>query len=273
MSPPTRQPDRYAHGHHDSVLRSHAWRTAENSAAYLLGRLRPGDHLLDVGVGPGTITVDFARRLGHGRVTGIDSAETAVRATRELAAAEGVTGIEVEVGNVYALPYADDRFDVAHAHQVLQHLSDPVAALTEMRRVVRSGGLVAARDADYAAMTWYPADQRLDRWLELYHQVARAAGGEPDAARRLRHWAQQAGFATTTCTASTWCFADDADVAWWSQTWAERVTSSAFADQALDAGLTDRAELAELAAGWRWWGSRPEAWFAILHGELLAEVP
>ncbi len=268
-----RDPDRYAHGHHASVLRSHQWRTAENSAGYLLPQLRPQDHLLDVGMGPGTITLDFAERLSDGWVTGIDSAEKAVTTTRALAEERGVDRITLEVGNVYALAYADDSFDVAHAHQVLQHLSDPVAALGEMRRVVRSGGLVAARDADYAAMTWYPSDPRLDRWLELYHQVARAAGGEPDAARRLRQWAQRAGFSDVTYTASTWCFASPEEVAWWSQTWAERVVRSDFATQALAGGLADEAELEELSAGWRWWGDQPDAWFAVLHGELLARVP
>lgn len=273
MPPEPRDPDRYAHGHHTSVLRSHGWRTAANSAAYLLPHLRPSDRLLDVGAGPGTITVDLARRLPAGWVTAIDSAAAAVAATTELAATQSLGNVTVEQGNVYLLDHADDSFDVAHAHQVLQHLSDPVAALIEMRRVVRSGGLVAARDADYAAMTWYPADPRLDRWLDLYHRVARAAGGEPDAGRRLRHWAGLAGFATVTCTASTWCFADPPDVAWWSQTWAERVVSSAFATQALEAGLAVPAELADLADGWRQWGEQPNAWFAVLHGELLAVAP
>jgi ubiquinone/menaquinone biosynthesis C-methylase UbiE len=57
----------YLHGHHDSVLRSHRWRTAENSAGYLLGHLRPGMHVLDVGCGPGTITVDLAASVPEGR--------------------------------------------------------------------------------------------------------------------------------------------------------------------------------------------------------------
>lgn len=272
MSTEARGPDTYAHGHHASVLRSHSWRTAANSAAYLLPHLRPTDRLLDVGCGPGTISVDFARRLTAGRVTAVDSAETAAAATRSLAKSEGIANLDAGTGNVYALEHADDSFDVAHAHQVLQHLSDPAAALREMRRVVRPGGLVAARDADYAAMTWYPADPRLDRWLELYHRVARAAGGEPDAARRMRHWARQAGLDRVTCTATTWCFADPTDVGWWSQTWSERVLGSSFAQQALAGGFADRAELADLSAAWGWWGAQPDAWFAVLHGEILAVV-
>ena len=70
----------YSHGHHNSVLQSHRWRTAENSAAYLLPRLKPADRLLDVGIGPGTITLDLAGRLSEGSVVGIDSAPAAVAA-------------------------------------------------------------------------------------------------------------------------------------------------------------------------------------------------
>ena len=68
----TTQP-RYTHGHHESVLRSHRWRTAENSAAYLLGHLKPTDVVLDVGCGPGSITLGPARRAPVGRVLGIDA--------------------------------------------------------------------------------------------------------------------------------------------------------------------------------------------------------
>ena len=68
----------YTHGHHELVLRSHTWRTAENSAQYLLPALRPGMHLLDVGCGPLTITVDLVRRVAPGRVIGIDRSSARV---------------------------------------------------------------------------------------------------------------------------------------------------------------------------------------------------
>jgi SAM-dependent methyltransferase len=259
----------YTHGHHDSVLRSHRWRTAENSAGYLLPHLQPSLRLLDVGTGAGTITVDLAGRLSDGAVVGVDVAPAAVAATRELAEQAGVD-VEVALGDVYALDHDDGSFDVVHAHQVLQHLGDPVAALREMRRVARPGGLVAVRDADYAAMTWYPGSAELDRWLELYRSLARTNGGEPDAGRRLRSWGRAAGLTEVASTASAWCFADRADLAWWTGTWAERLTASAFAEQAVARGLSDPAELARLAQGWLSWGERPDAWFSVLHGELLA---
>jgi hypothetical protein len=138
-----------------------------------------------------------------------------------------------------------------------------------MRRVCRPGGLVAARDADYAAMTWYPEHPGLTRWLSLYRQVARSNDAEPDAGRRLRSWALEAGFDAVESTASVWCFADAQDVDWWSDTWAERVRTSSFARQALDRGLTDGQELESLAAAWRGWGAEPGAWFTVLHGEVL----
>ena len=56
----------YTHGHHESVLRMHSWRTVENSAGYLAPHLEAGIRVLDVGSGPGTIRIDVARRVRPG---------------------------------------------------------------------------------------------------------------------------------------------------------------------------------------------------------------
>ena len=267
----TRQ-DTYTHGHHESVLRSHQWRTAANSAAYLLPHLTPGTRLLDIGCGPGTITLDLAEAVAPGWVLGLDVVPEPLDAARANAEARGDRTTEFALGDVYALDLPDDSVDVVHAHQVLQHLSDPVAALREMRRVCRPGGLVAARDADYAAMVWYPADPRLDDWLALYEAVARGNDAEPSAGRHLLAWAHTAGFAEVACSASTWCYASPDERAWWGGLWADRVTQSSLAQQALERGLATPDRLAELADGWRAWAAHPDAWFAVVNGEILGRA-
>ncbi|MEU8587681.1 class I SAM-dependent methyltransferase [Streptomyces sp. NPDC048664] len=259
----------YTHGHHESVLRSHTWRTAANSAAYLLGSLEPHMTILDIGCGPGTITADLAERVPQGRVTGVDRAPGILERARATAAARGLTQVDFAVADVHALDYPDNTFCVVHAHQVLQHVGDPVRALREMHRVTRPGGLIAVRDADYAAMTWYPASEGLDSWLDLYERVARGNGGEPDAGRRLRSWALSAGIRDVTATSSTWTFADDEDRAWWSGLWADRTLASEYADRAVAGGHASVEELRALSDAWREWGTRPDGWFSVLHGEIL----
>jgi 2-polyprenyl-3-methyl-5-hydroxy-6-metoxy-1,4-benzoquinol methylase len=259
----------YTHGHSDAVLRSHRWRTVENSASYLAALLEPGMSLLDVGCGPGTITADFAERLAPGPVVGIDSAAAVVDAAADEHRAPNLT---FRTADVYHLDEVGQRYDVVHAHQVLQHLADPVAALAQMGRACRPGGIVAARDAVYSAMTWWPDFPGLHRWLEVYRAVARANGGEPDAGRNLLAWAHAAGFADVTVSATVWCFATPEDRLYWAGTWAARTTSSAMAERAVELGLATPTELEECARAWREWAASPDGWFAVLHGEVLARA-
>jgi ubiquinone/menaquinone biosynthesis C-methylase UbiE len=270
--------DVYTHGHHESVLRSHTWRTAENSAGYLIGSLREGMRVLDVGCGPGTITTDLGRLVAPGPVLGIDRSEEIVADARGRLEAEGAggeeaggqTNVSFAAGDVYALDFDDGSFDVVHAHQVLQHLTDPVAALREMRRVLAPGGLLAVRDSDFAGFVWAPLDPVLDRWMALYHDVTRHNDAEADAGRFLPAWVAAAGFEDVEVGSSTWTFATPEDRSWWGGLWADRVRSSSFGEQAVAYGLSDQRELDEIGAAFERWAVAPNGVFVVLHGEVLA---
>ena len=263
---------RYTHGHSAAVLSAHSRRGAADSAAYLLAHLRAGMDLLDVGCGPASITADLTERVAPGRVVALDAAAGALEAARATLRERGLSEqVELTCGDIMALPFEDASFDIVHAHQVLQHLADPVSALAEMRRVTRPGGIVAVRDAVYSAMTWFPEPAGMEQWRSVYMATARANGGEPDAGSRLLSWARAAGFADASASASTWCYATPADRAWQSQTWAQRCLTS-FGPRAVELGMADGSDLETMAQAWRQWSASEDAWFVVVHGEVLARV-
>jgi SAM-dependent methyltransferase len=206
--------------------------------------------------------------VGAPTTTALEHTEQAIALTRAELERRGVTGVTFRVGDVHRLDLPDGAYDVVHAHQVLQHVDRPVVALREMLRVTAADGLVAVRDSDYSAFTWYPEAPLLEEWLDLYLRVARANGGEPDAGRRLHAWAREAGASAVEPSTSTWLYTGD-EAVWWGDLWADRVVEGRFAEDAQRHGASD-TDLARLADGWRGWASSPDAWFALLHGEVLA---
>lgn len=262
--------EHYTHGYAESVLASHSRRTVENSFAYGRHLLRPGLTVLDLGCGPGTISVDLAGRVAPGQVVAVDIDAGVLARARENAA--GVSNLWFVQTGAYQLAFPDATFDLSHAHQVLQHLGDPVAALREMARVTRPGGTVAVRDADYGALSWYPELPGLEKWRGLYRAVARANGGEPDAGRHLLSWAHAAGLDQVDVHTSTWTFSAGDGAAWWGQSWAHRVEDPTFVSQAVSLGLASAADIAELSEAWLAWADHPDAIFVVPHTELLVAV-
>ncbi len=297
--------ERYAHGYHTVIVDSYARRTAQTCAAFVLPRLEPHHELLDLGCGPGTITADLARHVR--RVVGVDTSAEMVRQARQ-AAVKAQAQVEVEVktegegssvgalgaeaenagevhcgsemGNVsfeiasaYQLPFAEDSFDVIYAHQVMQHLGDPVAALREARRVLRPGGLVALRDSDYDTMVHAPREPAIERWRELYHLVSAANGGEADAGRFLMGWVLKAGFSEPAVTASAVTHATPEARQAWGQMWAVRALESDFAKHVTANGFANRNELEEISVAFRRWADSDDGFWGYLCGEVIAVNP
>ena len=107
--------------------------------------VRPGEHVLDVGCGPGALTAALLARAGAGRVAAVDPSPPFAEAC-----AARNPGAEVTVAAAEALPFPGAVFDRTLAQLVVNFMRDPAAGVAEMRRVTRPGGTVAAAVWDYA---------------------------------------------------------------------------------------------------------------------------
>lgn len=268
---------RYAHGHHSSVLASHGRRGLADSAPHLLPHLAEGHHVLDVGSGPGSITLEMADAVGpRGSATGLDFSDTAVGVARAAAADRGTTNANFRVADVFDLaPGSDglrrDGYDVVHAHQVLQHLTDPVAALLRMAAMVAPGGLLSLREVDYSATTWSPDSTGLRTWLRVLRGYMACEGQDADAGSRLRSWIEAAGLPAERVRIShseqTWTTPEER--ARWGTSWHERALHSSFRDLAVRHGFLDRAGVESVARAFSDFAAAPPGHFTLRHTEAI----
>lgn len=157
----------YTQGYSIATLASHTSRTVESEANFVIPYIKPTDNILDVGCGPGTITVGFAALAHKGSVIGIDISKEVLSNARE-ALSKGkpastptnLTFQRVDLLAAGGLPFPDNTFDIVFSSQLFPHLpthSLRIQALREMRRVLKPGGILASRDA--AQLNFYPEEK------------------------------------------------------------------------------------------------------------------
>lgn len=260
----------YSHGHHTTVTTDHARRGAADSAGFVIPHIKPNFTILDVGCGPGTITADLATLVPQGKVIGVDFSESVINQARENAASRRISNVEFQQMDANELPFEENTFDVVFCHQVLQHVGSPVSVLTEMRRVAKPGGFVAAREADYGSFSWYPEPPLVKRWQELYLSVARANGGEPNAGRYVHVWAQEAGFKHDEIEATwdAWRYADER-AKQFSESHGGRILQPGFLGTAIKTGLATEDEIKQISKAWLEWGVQENVFIAIPSGQIL----
>lgn len=179
----------YLPGYEPDMARMLAARTAVQRAGLLLPRLTAGMRLLDLGCGPGTITAGLADAVAPGPVLGVDVAVAQLRLVR--------AGIGRAAGRADALPVRDGAIDVVYAHAVFEHLTEPMAVLAEIGRVLRPGGLLALSSSDWSAAVIEPRTPDVDAALRAYWAQRRRTGTDPEAGRALAGQVRAAGFAVS----------------------------------------------------------------------------
>jgi ubiquinone/menaquinone biosynthesis C-methylase UbiE len=175
--------------------------TAETHAGFFLPELLSGWRLLDAGCGPGTITLGLARKVAPGQVIGIDLEESQFGRARDRAKREELN-LEFRKGSVYELPFEDGFFDAVYSHALLESLSDPAAALAELRRVLKPGGLIGVRASDLGGLLLDAASEGPAQALAAYVGNQKQRCTDPNMGRKLGRLLRGAGFRVLKQTAS-----------------------------------------------------------------------
>jgi ubiquinone/menaquinone biosynthesis C-methylase UbiE len=266
-SPQSDLQERYSPGYRAELISSYQSRIVDSEAGFFHNHLRPGMNLLDAGCGPGTITVGLAKVVAPGNVTGIDIEESQVDKANEYSHTQAVSNVRFQVGNIYELPFEDETFDGAFANALLQHLKNPLAALEELCRVIKRGGIIGVRDDDLGSMIFAPLCPRMERALELFKKITHASGGDPFVGRWHRSLLRQAGFTRTQGSASV---EYDGTL----ETTTKRGDLAAvllehMTETAVLSGLASVDEMKALARACKEWGRRPDAFDAITWCEAI----
>jgi ubiquinone/menaquinone biosynthesis C-methylase UbiE len=183
-----------------------AKRTLESHGAFFLPYLRPGLSVLDCGCGPGSITMGIAASIAPGEVVGIDFAQSQVECARAAAAREGHRNARFETGDAYSLAFESGRFDRVFSHALMEHLADPAAALRELCRILKPGGVIGVCSPDWGGFILSPPSPELSRAVEAYTALQSKNGGDVRAGRKLGRHLAAAGFAAVRISARYECY-------------------------------------------------------------------
>lgn len=263
----------YAMGYSDEFTQILHRRNAETHAAHLLPHLRPGSKVLDVGCGPGTISLGLAKAIEPGELHGIDMEESQIEIAKASAAAGGHRNTTFRVGDATDLPFENDSFDAAHTHAVLMHVPDTEKALSEIMRVLKPGGILASREIVTYASFVGPDEAVDDEAWNTFSRLVSASGGHPDMGRDLKNLFVDAGFVDVEWSASFDVFSTLEDAAFFHAFVNEWFLSDEVISQATQAGLATEEQFEKWRADMDAWDGHPGAVSALAFGEAIGFKP
>ena len=263
----------YTMGYGPEFRRMLERRNAAVCAAHLLPHLEPGMRLLDLGCGPGTISVGLADAVAPGALHGIDMEPSQIEMAQSAAKLGGHDNATFQTGDATALPFDDASFDVAHCHALLNHAPDTQAVLAEVKRVLKPGGLFSAREVFGDSSFFEPAsDMGVNGWATFLKLLA-ANGGHPQMGKELKRALLDAGFVDVRATASFEPYSSDDDLAFLHG----MITGWFFAPKTMEAAIKHGVATEAQFDGWRRsldeWVKEPGACAAFAWGEALGRKP
>ena len=273
MSDLTQSTPEYTMGYSPEFLQLLHRRNAETHASHLMPHLRPGMRVLDFGCGPGTITVGLARAIAPGEIHGIDMEASQIELAKAAAASGGHDNASFHVGNVYELPFEDESFDAAHCHAVLMHVPETQRALLEVKRVLKPGGTISAREMIASASFSEPMGETTDQAWATFIKLLAANQGHPEMGKQLKSHFLQAGFADVRATGSFDYFSSAEDIAFLHAFICDWFFMPQVVAAATQYGLATHEQFERWRAEMDEWKEMPGAVGGLAFGEAIAVKP
>ena len=263
----------YTMGFGEEMIESLRRFTAETHAGHLLPYLRPGQRILDIGCGPGTISVGLAKAVHPGEMHGVDMEESQIDLARQVAQAQRQDNAVFHVGDVNSLEFEEGFFDVVHCHNLLMHVPDTHAVLTEVKRVLKPGGLFASREMICESSFTHPDFGVIGMSWGMFQDLLQADDGHPQMGKELKGHFLAAGFENVRTANSFDIYSAPADVAFiygFAKKW---FLSPEITEAAIKYGATTKELCLKMGDAYDRWLSHPGAMCALAFGEATANKP
>ena len=263
----------YTMGYSEEFQQLLARRSARTHAFYLLPHLKPGQKLLDFGCGPGTITMGLAKAVEPGEIHGIDAEASQIELAQVAAQEGGHANATFHVGDVTNMPFEDNTFDVAHCHAVLMHVPDTTAVLSEVKRVLKPGGMIASRESIIDSCFFEPAPNDLANGWDTFARLLAGNGGHPQMGRELKNLLVEAGFADVRTSASFDFFGSKDDILFFHGFVRDWFFMPQVIEAATKYGLATQEQFDQWREALETWRDHPGSVGAIAFGEAMASKP
>ena len=248
-------------------------RSAAEYADFVVSSIRADDRVIDVGCGPGSITVGLAEIAGH--VTGVDLDEAEFTDAREYAAKRGIGNLEFLQGSIYQLGFADASFDMCTLFSMMETLDDPLAGLAEVRRVLKPGGLIGASSIEYGGLILHgPHEALLRRFYELRLRLWDAQDDvHPYRGRELRGLLVAAGFRQVEARTTYFSYGTTERVRTFGLGRAADCQDEWYVSGLTEQGLANQSEIDSLEQAWIHWAGSPDSFAAFAWGRAIGRRP
>ncbi len=169
-----------------------------------------GNKVLEAGCGVGGQTIILARRNPEAEFTCIDFSSESLFKAGMLIEENGINNVFFYEADIMNLPFADETFDHLFVCFVLEHLDDPLLALNELKRVLKSGGTITLIEGDHGSCIWHPETAESLKVWECLIRVQSMLGHDPLIGRGLYPLLDETGF-TIENVSPRYVYADSAN--------------------------------------------------------------